>query len=229
MKDDMTYNEIDSTKSNISSFIVKLVEFAEENHIQLDQADKGFFTLIAKHIVFWKYMYWENRKGRFYRVLISDAYNYIVSIIKREVRYMYVNERSIIENYVRLIINKTLEEDHVTDKAFREIKEGTYLFVLNDADYSLIKSEYNTSCSYIHGGKALDENLSFALDECIKLEQEFKDKNKYYVRIQRVLKLFDQMLVSTYTEEIDGVFFRRKSLLEYLIGKECVELLFLRR
>ncbi len=226
MTNDMTYSEISYIKSDINSFITRLEKYSENYNIQLDQADKSFFIVISKHIIFWKYMYRNNKIGRFYKVLISDGYNYIISIIKREIRYVYVNERSIIENYVRLLINRTLEEDHVTDKIFKEIKDKSYKFVFNNDDYSLIKSEYSISCSYIHGGNALDECLICVFEECIQIEKEFKDKNKYYTRIQRILRLFDQMLVSVYTEEVDGAFLRRKSLLEYLVGKECVEILF---
>lgn len=227
MKNDMTYNELAHIKSDINSFITKVEEYSEKYNLQLDQADKSFFSIISKHIIFWKYMNRNNRIGRFYKVLISDAYNYIISIIKREIRYVYVNERSIIENYTRLLINKTLEEDHVTDKIFKEIKNKTYKFVFSNDDYSLIKSEYSVSCSYIHGGKVLDESLVYVFEEYMKIEKDFKDKNKYYARIQRILRLFDQMLVSLYSEEIYGAFLRRKTILEYLIGKECVEILFL--
>lgn len=227
MKNDMTYNELTYIKSDINSFIIKLEEYSKKHNIQLDQADKSFFSIISKHIIFWKCMNRNNRIGRFYKVLISDGYTYIISIIKREIRYVYVNERSIIENYIRLLINKTLEEDHVTNKIFQEIRNKTYKFAFSNDDYSLIKSEYGISCSYIHGGKELDESLVYVFEEYIKTEKYFKDKNKYYARIQRVLRLFDQMLVSLYTEEIDGAFLRRKTILEYLIGKECVEILFL--
>lgn len=228
MKDDMTYNEIEQVKLYVSQFIFTLQSYAKQNGILLNQSDMGFFTLISKHILFFKYMYQDNRMGRFYKVLISDCYYYILSIIKGESRYMYVNERSIIENYLRLIINKTVEQDHITEKVFQEVKKQSFLFDFTEADFSLLKSEYVTACGYIHGSKVIDDDLSFVFCECIKTDNEFKDKNKYYIRIQKILKIFDNMLLSTYKDDVSGAFHRRKSLLEYLIGKNCVNLLFTR-
>lgn len=227
--EDMIYAEIKHIKSDISSFIIRLQEYAGEHDAIMEETDRQFFSVIAKHIVFWKYVVFPNNLGRFYRVLISDGYNYIISIIKNEIRYVYVNERSIIENYIRLIINKTLEEDHVTDKIFSEIKQHKYLFEFTEDEFSLIKSEYSVSCSYIHGGSYLDENLIYGFDECIKNEKTLKNKNKYYARICRMLKILDKMLISTYTDEISGSFFRKKSVLEYLMGKDCLELLFVEK
>lgn len=76
MTNDMTYSEISYIKSDINSFITRLEKYSENYNIQLDQADKSFFIVISKHIIFWKYMYRNNKIGRFYKVLISDGYNY---------------------------------------------------------------------------------------------------------------------------------------------------------
>uniref|UniRef100_UPI0006CF3343 hypothetical protein n=1 Tax=Clostridium sp. NkU-1 TaxID=1095009 RepID=UPI0006CF3343 len=137
---------------------------------------------------------------------------------------MYVNERSIIENYLRLITNKTVEQDHVTEKIFQEIKSKAFNF--SGFDLSLIRNEYVTACGYIHGSKVLDNDLSYTFNACIKSEREFKDKNKYYIRMQKVLKMLDHMLISNYKEDVSGAFHRRKTLLEYLLGKNSVDILF---
>lgn len=226
MKDDMTYNEVDFIKSDIKMFVDHLIEFGEQHSVLFSQADISFFSLISKHIIFFKYMYQPNQLGRFYKVLISDGYYFIISIIKRETRYIYVNERSIIENYLRIMINKTIEEDHITENIFRLVKEQ-YSAILTDKDFSLLKTEYITSCEYIHGGNIMDESLSWVFDECVQNNRNFKDINKYYIRIQRILKIFDSMIMHIYKEEVNGAFHRRKSVLEYLLGKECVDILFL--
>lgn len=224
MKDDMTYYEVEQTKLNIRQFILTLQNFAEENGFTISQSDKDFFSVISKHIVFYKYMYEDNEIGRYYKVLISDCYYCIISLIKHEYRYMYVNQRSIIENYLRLIVNKSVEQNHITEKIFEEIKSGPFDF--SKIPFSLIKNEYATACGYIHGGKALDSDLSFNFNECLKNEREFKDKNKYFLRMQKVLKALDYMLITIYKEDVNGAFHRRKTLLEYLLGKSYVEILF---
>lgn len=220
----MTYYEIDQMKLNVSRFVLTLQGFAEENNVLLNQSDLDYFSVISKHIIFYKYMWQNNEIGRFYKVLVSDCYYYIISIVKNEYRYMYVNERSIIENYLRLITNKTVEQDHVTEKIFREIKSMSFDF--NQINLSLVKSEYITACGYIHGSKVLDNDLSYTFNECITNEKAFKDKNKYYVRMQKVFKTLDYMLISNYKEDVNGAFHRRKTLLGYLLGKNSVDILF---
>lgn len=81
--------------------------------------------------------------------MISDYFNLIISIIEGKSRYIYVNERSIIENYMRLILQKSIESDHITRNCFQELQENRYGFTISNKDFSLIKSEYVTCCSYI--------------------------------------------------------------------------------
>lgn len=226
MKEDMTYNEICQIKYYINQFNETLTKFAEQNELIIQQSSFDFFAFISKHILFYKYMYQNNSIGRYYKVLISDCYYYIITIIKDEVRYMYVNERSIIENYLRLIVNKSVDESHITDKIFHEIKEQQHFFRITDDEYSLLKSEYSESCGYIHGGNVLDNNLSVVFNECILNDKKVSEKNKYYQRIKKMIKTLDHMLVLQYKEDVSGAFHRRKSLLSYLIGEECVDLLF---
>lgn len=226
MNKDITYSEIESVKSSINEFIKKISEIAESEDYKLDQNDKEFFIFISKHIIFFKYLYFGMNEIYFFKVIISDLYYYILSIVKRETRYMYLNERSIIENYTRASTYIFVEQDHVTENLFKLLKEKEYLFKFTDNDYSLIKDEYTTSCGYIHGGDILNSSLVFAFNECISNKEEIENKNKYYLRIRNIMKIYDKILISTYSEKISGCFHRKKSLLKYLVGEECVELLF---
>ena len=47
MTNDMTYSEISYIKSDINSFITRLKKYSDNYNIQLDQADKSFFTIIC--------------------------------------------------------------------------------------------------------------------------------------------------------------------------------------
>lgn len=226
MKDDMTYSEIKLIKSNISMFIDKLNEISLQSKQDIDEEQRKFFIFISKHIVFFKHLYEGMGNMYFFKVIISDLYYYILSILKNETRYIYLNERSIIENYTRAVVRKTVEEDHVTENLFEQMKGINFSFDFKEEDYSLIKDEYITSCGYIHGSSILDENLSFFLGECLENNQFIKDTSKYYKRINRVFKVYDKMLISEYGEAISGCFHRQKTLLGYLLGDECCELLF---
>lgn len=229
MIEDMTFNELKYIKSNISSFIVEIKKQSQIYKYEYKQYDIDFFTFIAKHIIFIKYLIDGDKNTYVFKVLISDFYYYILSIIKKELRYMYVNERSIIENYMRIIIGTSVENNHVTERLFNEMKEKKYIFDFTDSNYSLIKSEYSISCQYIHGGNILNENLASVFEECFSRNKKVmkEDKNKYYIRMGNILKIYDKLLISENIDYVNGCFHRRKSILEYLIGAECLELLFI--
>nr|DAD86129.1 MAG TPA: hypothetical protein [Siphoviridae sp. ctGyV19] len=228
MINDMTYIEIDILKNNIKEFIVKLGDVAEKENYRLTRADESFYSSIAKYIVFCKYLVQSSFLGDKYQFLdniISDSYYLILSLIKKEKRYMYVNERSIIENNVRMITFTTLEDNYITSDAFEKLK--TMAYRLKESEYSLLRSEYRVACDFVHGGLLQHENLSFVLDECLKKDElSEKDKNAFYCRVLNILKIFNYMLIAEYTEEINGCFHRRKSLMGYLIGDNMVDYIF---
>ncbi|EGT3599404.1 hypothetical protein [Clostridium perfringens] len=226
MSNDITYSELVLIKSNINEFNNKLEEIAISLGHQITKEEKDFYIFISKHIIFFKYLYNGMNNQYFFKVMISDLYYFILSILKGETRYVYLNERSIIENYTRAITRKTVEEDHVTENLFLIMKGTTYSFDFTESDYALIKNEYTTSCGYIHGGNILNDNLASVLNECLENNILIKDINKYHNRIKKILKVYDKMLISQYGEYISGRFHRRKTIFEYLLGKECLELLF---
>lgn len=225
MKSDMTYNLIDCEKLNLSNFVNKLNELSQRENIEFEESDKSFFSMIAKQIIFLKYFVLSLEKGveiKYIKTIISDLYFLVMSIIKREQRYIYVNLRSIIENSIRMFTDISVEENYLTQDIFDKIKSE-----LSRDEYSLLRSEYRVACNYIHGGSLLEENLAFVLEECLKkTEMSSKEKNAFYGRICRLIKIFDKEIILHYTEYINGCFHRRKSLMEYLIGKGNVDLLF---
>lgn len=225
MKDDITYNEVDARKLEIKSFIEDIRKF-DFNHFSIEKYDEEFLVYLSKHIMFFKYMSFDMLNTRYYKVLISDCYYFILAILKCEKRYMYLNERSIIENYIRLIVDISVEKDHITENAFKKLKNCKAKYNITDAEYSLIRSEYAESCGYVHGGSIIDETLSYVFDECVNNKFELKDRAKYYERIKVLLKSFDRMLIIEYAEKVSGCFHRKKAVLEYLLGKKYVDLLF---
>lgn len=226
MSSDMTYSELKLIKSDINLFINRLSKISNEYNHYLTQSEKDFYIYISKHIIFFKHLYKGEENMYFFKVIISDMYYYILSILKNETRYIYLNERSIIENYTRAVVRKTVEEEHITDKIFLTMKEIDFKFDFTEEDYSLIKSEYTTSCGYIHGSSILEGDLSFVLEECLENRKFIKDESKYYERIRRIFKIYDKMLISQYGDFVSSCFHRRKSIFEYLLGKDCLDLLF---
>lgn len=226
---DMTYDEIKVLRNDIKAFNSILIEYAEKRSRILNENDLSFFTFISKRIVFFKFFSLgdtSSQTNHFCKVMISDLYYLIISLINGELRYMYVNERSIIENYARLLTHKTVEQDHVTGQLLDSLKEKTYLFDYTEDDFSLMKSEYSVACNFIHGGESLKESLLFIFQEFNEHVWSKDEVNDYYERIKKMMKTFDKMLISEYKDYISGCFHRRKSLLEYLLGKDSLNLFF---
>lgn len=222
-RDELIISQINEIKKSIAMFTNELSDYSKEvNHGFLTQQEKDFFSFISKQIIFLKEVY-EIHRNYNIKVLISDYYNYIVSIIKNEHRYIYLNERSIIENYTRWIVGVDVEVDHITTKIFEKLKKQ---MSLSDVDYSLIKEEYTVSCGYIHGSTLLNDNLSYVFRQCISNVVVFKNIGSYFNKIIKMIKIYDKLIILTYPDLIDHSFFRRKSVLQYLIGAENVDLLF---
>lgn len=54
---DMTYLEIKEIKSNIKQFLDEIQRIAQNQQFEYTQKDHDFFSFIAKHIIFFKYLY----------------------------------------------------------------------------------------------------------------------------------------------------------------------------
>lgn len=223
---DMTYLEIKEIKLNIKNFLEEIQKIAQIQQFDYVQIDCDFFSFIAKHIIFFKYLYEGTQESYFYKVLISDLYYLILSVIKCEIRYVYLNERSVIENYIRAIMEISLENNHITESIFKKMHDKNFHCDFTDKEYSLIKNEYVIACGYIHGGDILNDNLAYVLDECMNNSFEAKERNKYYIRLQNALKILDKLIISEKTIYISGCYHRKKSIMEYLVGKDQVDLLF---
>lgn len=225
MKHDMTYVEIKNIKSDIAAFIENLKSYAEKENFDIIQNDLDFFKFISKHIVFFKNLHWNGQSCYSIEVIISDLYNYIVAILQTNNRYIFLNERSIIENYMRLILDQNPDDTHITSVSFENLKNN-YNSILTSDNYSLIKSEYRTCCGYIHGSKILENDLSFYFNECIVKKTKLPDRSNYFNRIMQLIQIFDKLLIHKYPQHISSSFHRRKSTLSYLIGPSSVELIF---
>ena len=55
MKSDMTYVLVDYEKANVHNFLCRIDEYSKKENIILEDSDKNFFAMIAKHIIFLKY------------------------------------------------------------------------------------------------------------------------------------------------------------------------------
>lgn len=226
---DMTYAEIKSIKKEISSFTDAVKIFSKNNSRELSSNDISFFTFIAKRIIFFKYFIQgiDINSKYFCEVMISDLYYLITDIIQGNWRYVHVNERSIIENYTRLLISVSLEDNHVTVKMIDSLKTRFINDKILEKDFSFIKGEYVNSCNYIHGGELLKDSLVIVFSEIHEKHWNTIKINEYYQKIFKMFKIYEKMLLIEHNSYIDGCFHRKKTLLDYLLGNGTSDSLFL--
>lgn len=206
-------------KSEIECFLHELELYCKKKSITVNKVDIDFFSFISKQIIFLKYLclYEEEHCAK---VLISDYYCLIVSILKNETRYIYFHERSIIENYMRLILRGKVEKNHIVNDLFEELK--IMVPKLLSQKYGIVKSEYNNSCNHVHGGDYVKESLVFYFKDFIN-EKLVTNRNNLYDKLYTIAKFYNTILVEQRTDYIDAAFHRKKYLLNYLLGKDVVE------
>ncbi len=222
---DFIYLEVNNAKKEIYNFISSLELYANENNFIITEEHKNFFRFVSKRILFHKEFFILNCNFYSSKVLISDFLNLIVSIIDNRTRYIYLNERSIIENYMRLILVSSLENDHVTMNLFINLKTN-FPSVFNEENYSMLRSEYLTACGYIHGGEDLNSDLSSYFNECIASNDLIENRSQHFRRIIAIVKLFEEALLISHHKLIDSTFYNKKFLLELITSKNFVDRLF---
>ncbi|MCG6835767.1 hypothetical protein LC668_07855 (plasmid) [Fusobacterium vincentii] len=203
-------------KKSIKKEINDLISFLEEKYRKLDEREKNFVRFLSKHIIFFKNF--SDLENNFeIKLLISDFYYFIISYLNLEGRYVALNLRSIIENYIRLLLNKVSEEYHIEHNSFIELKEK---YNLSNDDNSLVYDTYIKSCRYIHGGKVLKETLKLDIEN---LKENSSDKMiDSFEAVEKLLKTLDKLLMKNHLILIliERDFHRKRRLIEILLGKE---------
>lgn len=203
-------------KKIIKREIEELISFVEEKYRKLDEREKNFIIFLSKHIIFFKNF--SNLENNFeIKLLISDFYYFIISYLNLEGRYVALNLRSIIENYIRLLLNKVSEEYHIEYSSFTELKKR---YQLSNDESSLVYDTYIKSCRYIHGGKVLKETLKLDIEN---FEENGSDKMiDSFEAIEKLLKTLDKLLMENVSILIliERDFHRKRRLIAILLGRE---------
>ena len=220
MNDSLILTELLNVKSEIKNFIDELYKFANNTNFNLKNEDEAFFRFISKRIIFFKYILY-NKNTYSCKVLISDFFNLIISILENKERYIYLNERSIIEHYIRLILDSPSDKSSRELNLFKNLKES-YPYIFNEDIYSLIRNEYSIASEFIHG----NEILKNVLVTCFK---DFTNNKKShynslnYKNITNLINHFELAFLYSKTSLIDSAFYRKKYILEYLKDKDYVK------
>ena len=147
--------------------------------------------------------------------------------MKQNDRYLKLHERSIIENYLRLILKNADYIRNIDSNAFNEFKNTCNDYGLDEDKVNTIHSAYKLSCSYIHGSKKLEEDLpKFFADVFTNVTSDKANKNSQNNRIIKYISYLDLAFITSNKEVVSNSFHRRKSMLDVLITKDKAEILF---
>ncbi|MBE7680088.1 hypothetical protein GUA98_06355 [Paenibacillus sp. P13VS] len=190
------------------------------NYISMDQKTIEFYRFISKQVIFFKFILKAYPKTYSIQVIVSDFLSLIVNDLKLETRYYYLNQRSIIENYMRMILKDQLNITHITKQSFKDLKEQNQL-ELNEIEYNRIINEYKIACSFIHGGDFLQEHLVSNFEECVDNKTQISERKRKGKISQffEMVNILNKLFLIHNSEEIDNSFHRNKVTLEYLMGK----------
>ncbi|MBX9997295.1 hypothetical protein [Priestia aryabhattai] len=222
----MKYVETQLCKEEINTLINYIEQYAiKSKRSSVDAVSKDFYRVISKQIIFFKYILNAYPKTYFIKVIISDFLSLILNDIKSEKRYYYLNQRSIIENYLRLILKDEQYSDRITSQSFIDLKAKNHSN-LPIEEYNKIMNEYKISCSYIHGGDYLKEHLVSNFEECLEIETKIskRQRKSQIAQFIDLVNILSKLFLLNNVEVIDNSFHRNKATLKYLMGKQYISI-----
>ncbi|SFE88152.1 hypothetical protein [Peptostreptococcus sp. D1] len=218
MNDKLLEPELKKIKININKFVEHVEDYLNSNSVKCNQSDSEFIRFISKQIIFLKMICFDKELDVYRISLISDFYFLMNSILENQIRYIFLNKRSIIENYIRLI--KKIENGRVTINAFEGLSDNKYENYLDKNYYSFLKSQYSEACEYIHGGEKWQESLVEDYLSCLKnnsnIGEGFKNKNSFYKNFYKSISILNRMMLIEHSYNMISYFHRKGDIIKYL-------------
>lgn len=193
----------------------------------LNEEDKSLFRYLGKKAIFikdLKYNLHVNGEYSYISQLLSDIMYLIKSYKDDEIRYTYLNIRSIIEAYTRLfnrvpygsnIISMSTLLENINRYITRNNLKDNNGKIIN---YSRLKSLYSESCLYIHGNKEARQTLHENYQTANNPQIDSKNKNKLNRSIRFLFETLVLLASYRFSTILNDYSIRRKLMLKYLIG-----------
>ncbi|URJ39598.1 hypothetical protein [Paenibacillus polymyxa] len=224
----MKYVGVEICKEEINSLAQYLEDYSiGHNNVTIDQRTKEFYRFISKQIIFFKFILKAYPKTYSIKVIISDFLSLILNDLKSETRYYYLNQRSVIENYMRMILKDEINSTHITKQSFLNLKQQNET-ELSEKEYNKIINEYKIACSFIHGGDFLRVHLVSNFEECLESKTKMSERQRknQISQFMEMVNILNKLFLIHNNEEVDSSFHRNKVTLEYLMGKRYMEKFF---
>ena len=178
-------------------------------------------TSIAKVMIFLKktYSFPDANYEHYYNRLISDMICLIHSLGKNSLKGYYTTMRSLIENFVRVMLKYDDANATGIRNMFAELRNK---MVVNSKEYmDYIEGEYGKCCDIVHSNKQANLPIYAYYEEIISRDEITEalksDMLKNLITFYRKIKEF---VIMNNSEMVNSAFQNKKELLSYLIGEK---------
>lgn len=144
----------------------------------------------------------------------ADLLSLLETLSLNKKRYFQFNLRSLIENMLRVLLNKKDKDKTGVRQLFYEAKTSQ----LSDS-VSKLNNIYVKSNNFVHNN--IESQLPLVRNYYELTHSKLKDKeiSSMLKNLEDTCKVLDQILIITYYQGIDNIFHRRRKSLRRLIGE----------
>lgn len=228
----LSLQALNSAKNELSESSLILREYLSRKKGCSDQIDFDFYAFILKRAFFIKEISLISSYSELLDQIVSDLFDLIRYSALQDYRPYYLSLRSFAENFVRLLENKQLSDDHITLNVLEQFRKDFSVILASGDGYSFIKSEYRISSKVIHFHQGSSKNssniptLTFWFRSILTNSNlSAKQRGALYNRFIRLYKIMEKCFIYKYHEEILSSFVRKNLTLTWLIGVKQADIL----
>lgn len=208
------YRDIEVCKEDINSFI----ELTKEDVAGVPEIQ---IRSISKGLIFFKRIFMQNEVGytHYSECLISDALNLIHSLGIRSQRLYYMTYRSLIENFVRVLLRYGDFNDNGVRNMFKDLRNEYGNMGTDFINY--IEGEYGKCCNVIHSNAKAKLNLYLYYEELVHAdEMDQKTVDSCINTFCTFCNKAKEFMVENMSQSINENFYNHKELLAFLVGEK---------
>lgn len=214
------YREVEKCKEDIQHFIL----LVQKEMTDIPESD---LTCIIKGMSFIKKVYAFPQKSQehYYNCLVTDMLGIIHAFSKSSLRVYYTFYRSIIENFVRVILRYENTNATGVRNMFTELRNKYDITDKNFIDY--IEGEYGKCCEVIHSNRNANLTMYEYYEEIIAADElDFKKIKELFKQLAGFYNLCKRFIIINDYEQVNESFHNQKEVLYYLIGQKKLQRIF---
>jgi hypothetical protein len=212
------YDDFTDIKSEISKYVELLMT-------QRELPNQNEIKAIAKNIIFLKTVVNFCDESHYKQNFIFDVLSVMHSLTQNSIRQFNYIYRSLLENYIRSMLNLEDSDETGVNNLFREMYEK---FAENEDSKRIIdfiSGEYGKACLFVHSNVKADTSIQLFYENIISNDDFNRNIHKTtIIRILLLLKNMTTLLIYNFSNVVENAFYRRKQHIRFLLGNELYEI-----